>query len=257
MVKLLACSDIHNNVKAVRKLGSLETNDFDAVIVAGDIESQNADEVFEVLRTFDCPVLYVYGNWDNRLEYRQDFGERCHHVHLSPFDLNGLSVVGETVDGIDLEWEARRQNSSASDSAAIEADHSLYFQQQRAKLSAIVAAGNPERTIVMSHYRLTKTQGHLPSVPLFLFGQIHKFEDVTYRGQRFINVSALDKKVMVAKKGQRAGPKNWRYINDGSYVIITHNERTGFSVEPRRFDPDFFEWERIEGIVHSSAPEVE
>jgi predicted phosphodiesterase len=256
MVKLLACSDIHNNVKAVRKLRALETNDFDAVIVAGDIGSQSAGEVFEVLQTFECPVLYVFGNWDHRLEYRQEFGQRCHHVHLSPCDIDALSVVGETVDGIDLEWEARRQNCSASDRAAIEADRRLYLQQQRAKLSTIVAASNPERTIVVSHYRLTKTQASLPGVPLFLFGHIHKFEDATYRSQRFVNVSALDRKVMVAKKGERAGPKDWRYINDGSYVIITHTERMGFSVEPRRFDPDFSGWDRIEGMLYHSATEI-
>lgn len=257
LVKILSCSDIHNKVEAVEQLQSLESNDFDAIIVAGDIGSEATGEVFEVLRTFDCPVLYVLGNWDHRLEHRQNFRERCHHVHLSPFVINGLTVVGQSVDGIDPEWDARCQNSAAIEAATAAADRRLYLKEQREKLSKIVSAGNPERTVVVSHYRLTKTKGDLPDVPLFLFGHIHKFEDVTYRGQRFVNVSALDKKIMVAEKGKRPKPKDWRYINDGSYVIITHTERAGFSVEPRRFYPDFSGWQRIEGMFYHSATEVE
>ncbi|WP_281434770.1 hypothetical protein [Rhizobium lusitanum] len=33
--------------------------------------------------------------------------------------------------------------------------------------------------------------------------------------------------------------------------------RAGFAIEPRRFDPDFPDWERAEGIFHSPATEVE
>lgn len=36
VVRILACSDIHNNVAAVKQLRTLEENTFDAVIVAGD-----------------------------------------------------------------------------------------------------------------------------------------------------------------------------------------------------------------------------
>ncbi len=254
MTRILACSDIHNNVKAVQQLRAREANDFDAVIVAGDIGSEKTGEIFEVFQTFDCPVLYVFGNWDRRLGYRESFGERCHHIHLSPYPVGDLSIVGETIDGLDPDWDGVDRGD---DPGAIAAARQLHFDRQRAKLSAIVAAHRPERAIVVSHYRLTRTQTFLPGVPLCLFGHIHRFEDVTYRGQRFVNVSALDKKVMVEKKGQRATPGDYRYLNDGSYVVITHTEREGFVVEPRRFDPEFSGWERIDGIFHSSATEVE
>ena len=36
-MRLLAFSDIHNNLVAVRKLRALEKNTFDAIVVAGDI----------------------------------------------------------------------------------------------------------------------------------------------------------------------------------------------------------------------------
>ncbi|MBB4007947.1 metallophosphoesterase family protein [Allorhizobium taibaishanense] len=257
MAKILACSDIHNNLRAVRQLRSLEGNDFDALIVAGDIGSENTNEVFDLLQTFDCPVLYVFGNWDRRLGHRQKFGERCHHIHLSPVAVEGLNVVGESVDGIDPEWESLRLANDTGDPIAIAAARRKHIEQQRTELSTAVNAQRPERTIVVSHYRLTKTKAFLPDIPLFLFGHIHRFEDTTYRGQRFVNVSALDKKVIVAKKGLRAKQVGYRYINDGSYVIITHTERTGFAIDPRRFNPDFSGWDRIEGIFSSSATEVE
>jgi hypothetical protein len=66
-MKLLACSDIHNNVEAVRRLRAQEDNAFDAVLVTGDMGSESAGEILNILDTFGCPVYFVYGNWDNRL----------------------------------------------------------------------------------------------------------------------------------------------------------------------------------------------
>ncbi|TBG89370.1 hypothetical protein E0H47_27565 [Rhizobium leguminosarum bv. viciae] len=258
MTRILACSDIHNNVNAVRQLRAREGNDYDALIVAGDIGSETADEIFEVFESFDCAVLYIFGNWDHRLEHNKTFGERCHHVHLSPFRIGELSVVGETIDGIDPDWEVLRPDIEGADADIISTARQAFSARQRAKLSAIVEAEGPERTIVVSHYRLTKTQSYLPGVPLFLFGHIHRFEDSTFRGQRFVNVSALDNRVMVVPRGlKRIKRSDYRLLNDGSYVVITHGRDTGFSVEPRRFDPDFSNWDRIEGLVDRSATEVE
>nr|WP_246799006.1 metallophosphoesterase family protein [Rhizobium leguminosarum] len=253
----MACSDIHNNVNAVRQLRARESNDYDALIVAGDIGSDAANEIFDILQTFDCPVLYVFGNWDRRLGYQQDFGPHCHHINLSPYPVGDLSVVGETIDGIDPEWETSLE-AETNDPERLAIARQAHMATERARLSEIVAAHTPERTVVVSHYRLTKTQSFLPGVPLFLFGHIHRFEDVSYRGQRFVNVSALDKKVMVTRKGLgRTGLGDFRFLNDGSYVVISHEARNGFTIEPRRFDPDFSDWERVEGIFRSSATEVE
>ncbi|MBY3181411.1 hypothetical protein HFO24_06960 [Rhizobium laguerreae] len=197
------------------------------------------------------------GRWDSRLKHDRNFGDRCHHLHLSPCPVGDLAIVGETIDGIDPAWEASVE-AKTGDPARVAIARREYMDRRRAKLSEIVAAQSPERTVVVSHYRLTKTQTFLPGVPLFLFGHIHRFEDITYRGQRFVNVSALDKKVMVTRKGlRRTGPGDFRHLNDGSYVVISHDARAGFAIEPRRFDPDFSDWDRVEGIFHSSATEVE
>ncbi|MGO4115100.1 metallophosphoesterase family protein [Rhizobium ruizarguesonis] len=150
MTRVLACSDIHNNINAVCQLRAREVHDYDAVIMAGDIGSDRPDEVFDILRTFDCPVLL--GNWDHRLEHRRNFGAQCHHLHLTPYPVGDLSIIG----GIDQEWEA--SSAEAADDAAIA--RQAHLARQRAKLAAIVAAQAPERTIVVSHYRLTKTHRH-------------------------------------------------------------------------------------------------
>jgi Icc-related predicted phosphoesterase len=80
-MRLLAFSDIHHNLVAVRKLRALEDNAFDALIVAGDIGNESAVEFFDIVRSFECPVLYVYGNWDHKLGYEASFGRNCHLVH--------------------------------------------------------------------------------------------------------------------------------------------------------------------------------
>jgi predicted phosphodiesterase len=233
MTRILACSDIHNNIAAVRKLRSREANDCDAVIVAGDIGSKAAHEIFAVLRTFGCPVLFVLGNWDHGVGHRDDFGKGCHHLHLSPFRLGDLSIVGESIDGIDPTWEAMRAEIEAKPER-LSAAREEYFQRQQALLPKIVADEGFERTVVVTHYRLTRTRYYLPGVPLFLFGHNHGFKDTTFLGSRFVNVSALDSKVMVVRQElNRVRHNNYRFINDGSYVVISYDRRQGFSIEPR------------------------
>jgi len=76
-MRLLAFSDIHNNLVAVPKLRAFEKNSFDAIVVAGDIGNESAADFFKILATFKCPVLYVYGNWDDELGYKASFGDHC------------------------------------------------------------------------------------------------------------------------------------------------------------------------------------
>jgi predicted phosphodiesterase len=258
VARILACSDIHNNVTAVRKLRSREAAGFDAVIVAGDIGSNTAQEIFDILSTFDCPILFVLGNWDHGLSHHTNFGERCHHLHLSPFRLDGLSIVGESIDGIDQTWEAIRTDLEAKNPADLRAAGIAYTEHQRRLFAKIVADEGPDRTIVVTHYRLTKTKQYLPDVPLFLFGHNHGFADSTFQGSRFVNVSALDTKVTVVPSTlNRHSITDYRFINDGSYVVITHDPIQGFVVESRRFEPDFTGWRRIEKQFYSGALEVE
>jgi Icc-related predicted phosphoesterase len=93
-MKLLAFSDIHHNLVAVRKLRALEKNSFDAIIVAGDIGSESAADFFKILATFKCPVMYVYGNWDNKLDYKTSFGRHCHLIHSNVITIGNISFTG-------------------------------------------------------------------------------------------------------------------------------------------------------------------
>src|SRR6266436_2293633 len=93
-MKLLAFSDIHHNLVAVRKLRASEKNSFDAIVVAGDIGSESAIEFFKILATFKCPVLYVYGNWDHKLGYNATFGRHCHLVHSNMRRIGNLYFTG-------------------------------------------------------------------------------------------------------------------------------------------------------------------
>jgi len=102
VIKFLAFSDIHNNISCVRALRSQESNEYDAVIVAGDIGNEIAEEFFRVVSTFQCPVHYVFGNWDSDLEYGQSFGALCHHLHQNLVTLDGFCFTG--FSGCDTNW---------------------------------------------------------------------------------------------------------------------------------------------------------
>ena len=93
-MKLLAVSDIHHNLMAVRKLRASENNSFDAIVVAGDIGSKSAAEFFKILKTFKCPILYVYGNWDHELGYDESFGRHCYLVHSNVRALGNFYFTG-------------------------------------------------------------------------------------------------------------------------------------------------------------------
>src|SRR5260370_28374645 len=93
-MRLLAFSDIHHNLAAVRKLRASEANSFDTIVVAGDIGSESADEFFKILSTFKCPVLYVFGNWDHELSYRKVYGDNCHLIHSDVVTIADLHFTG-------------------------------------------------------------------------------------------------------------------------------------------------------------------
>lgn len=93
MIRVLAISDIHGEVKPVQRLRARLTNTFDAIVVAGDIGHDLASTiaVFQILDSFACPVLYIYGNWDHTLAADQKFGANAHHLH------DACYTIGDTV----------------------------------------------------------------------------------------------------------------------------------------------------------------
>ncbi len=102
-MKILAFSDIHNNISCVRKLCS-ETlsGDYDLIIVAGDIGHDIAEELFSLLTTFDCPIYYVYGNWDYEFSYESCFVKNSFHLHHNMQSIGGYYFIG--FSGCDANW---------------------------------------------------------------------------------------------------------------------------------------------------------
>jgi hypothetical protein len=94
MMKILAFSDIHENLSCVRKLRGQEENRYDAIVVAGDIGNDISSEFFIQISTFECPVFYVYGNWDNELEYHSQHAINCRLLHMEILEANGYFFAG-------------------------------------------------------------------------------------------------------------------------------------------------------------------
>jgi len=207
-MRLLAISDIHGNMKAVRRLRGRAHDAFDAVVVAGDIGGDAAAEIMDILASFACPVLYVYGNWDRRLPYDLDLGPTCHHLHLRPVECCGWHFAG--ISGLPTSWglnpiaAALRQNvnrkyPSASPKNA-EAMNAIRKADREALLlnrSALAAAlkesnAAPGRTVLVAHDRLFGIDRDFPGLSLHLFGHRHGFRMTSHNGTTFVNVSALD-----------------------------------------------------------------
>lgn len=314
MLRFLATSDIHDNVAAVQKLRLQEENRFDAVIVAGDIGSNNAQEIFDILSTFGCPVLYIYGNWDHEHEYERSFGPQCHHLHLSAFKIEDVIFAG--FSGCDASWgqnpiakaiRAQTEQSHGSTvmawnvkkeeiaarKQALEAEHQsevrllmealpkkphkrkvatlekelskraealstelldfeksqvyqLYLRdardasdqilvQNRKALQTCIAEFENRRagTVVVTHDRIYRTQIDFDGVPVFLFGHRHGFAHSLFKGVQYINVSVLDRRVLVRPRAVSRGNhlEQLRNLNMGNYAVMEWTKSDGFSVK--------------------------
>jgi predicted phosphodiesterase len=359
MARLLLCSDIHKNVSAVGQMREQEQrNHFDAVVVAGDIGSKKAGETFQVLSSFGCPVLYVYGNWDTDLEYYVDLGPNSHHLHLSPFQCGELTFVGfsgcPTAWGknpinarLSLQVEAKHNATleavrrgeellaaaSASASEECETQLSLLRSEARARgrkpseraIRSIVAKRDkalaqvdkqkdaltassayqsysndldtawsdslrenrraladvikdrqlvPDRTVVVTHERLSKASAEFAGVGVFVFGHRHAFSNTTFKGSRYLNVAALDKRVLVQPvRGTRIPEayisppdqpvdemyrqSGWRNVNEGGYVTATWTSERGLEAThiPLQLPSNWrLYWQPVDGFLAPGAP---
>jgi predicted phosphodiesterase len=243
-MRLLAFSDIHHNLVAVRKLRASETNSFDAIVVAGDIGSASADEFFEILSTFKCPVLYVFGNWDHELSYGKSYGDHCHLIHSNVVTIGDLHFTG--FSGCPTNWgKARRILTNKSDVAQIHRAKSSILELNREGLRKAIrkAAVDPRRCVVVTHQRLARLSEEIPGTLLHLFGHIHRYSDQIYKGTRYINVAALDRPIPVRPRAKkRWAMEDCRNLNAGNYVTIEISPTQGISaqcVSLRREYPDW------------------
>lgn len=231
-MRMLAVSDIHNRIECVHELRRREANEYAAVVVAGDIGADRASEIFEVLESFECPVAYIGGNWDFKLPKDADFGPEVRHLPKGP-----LSVGGWHLAGVDYPVTADQMS------------------KERAELASVVGTLPANRTIVVSHDRLTRTSNDMPGVALFLYGHMHKFEDKRHRGSRFVNVSALGE-VTTLTTEIAPGPKGYRNALRGSYVAIDCSDNGDIHLTPKRFRQATEGWRPV-GATWPAAPPLD
>ena len=221
-MKLLAFSDIHNNLVCVRKLRSLETNMFDAIIVAGDIGNEAAPAFFKILSTFECPVVYVLGNWDHKLDYKSCFGSRCHALHLSCVTIGPLTFTGFS---------------------------GLTTEQNQKTLIKILRRSviDFSRTILITHERLWRIGRDMPGLSLHVYGHIHRFREHDFKGTKYVNVAALDRPVTARPRHKsRWSDHDCRNFNAGNYTIIALNSSSEIAVKCLYLPHDYPNWLPLE-----------
>jgi predicted phosphodiesterase len=252
-MRLLAFSDIHHNLVAVRKLRTSEKNSFDAIVVAGDIGSESAADFFKILATFKCPVMYVYGNWDTKLGYKTSFGPDCHLIHSNVITIGNIGFTG--FSGCPTHWgknpiaqklyrQIENENKSVVDALRNGAraahgirrtrayqKYALQLQSARREVlklnrgsirKAIKKAEiDPRKCVVITHQRLTRLSEEVPGALLHLFGHLHTFSERTFKATKYVNVAALDRPVSVRPRAkEKWGKEDCRNFNAGNYATI-------------------------------------
>lgn len=203
-MRILAIFDIHGHPEPIQALVAKEAARFDSVVVAGDIGGycHTAAEILAPLKAFRCPVAYIYGNWDNELDYGADLGIG-HHLHGYPL-VDGYAFVG--FSGCDAHWgknptrhvirqeedaEAPRPEDGTPKPSA--ARRSPARENAEAMTQLWEATGVPAgRTTVVTHDPTYRLHDLIPGLALHVFGHRHGFEDREQRGTRVVNVSAAD-----------------------------------------------------------------
>ena len=278
-MRLLAFSDIRNNLVAVRKLRTSEKNSFDAIIVAGDIGNESAADFFKILATFECPVMYVYGNWDNKLGYKSSFGPCCQLLHSNVITIGNISFTG--FSGCPTDWGknpiARKlyrrieaENKTVVDALRNRPGGAQGIQRTRAyqkyvsqlqlvrgeilKLNresigkAVKRAGvDPRRCAVVTHQRVSRLNEELPETLLHLFGHLHTFSERTFKMTRYVNVAALDRPVSARPHAkQEWRQQDCRNFNAGNYAIIEINSSQAIKISRVDLPHDYPNWIPLE-----------
>lgn len=264
-MRLLAFSDIHHNLMAVRKLRASETNSFDAIVVAGDIGTASANEFFKILSTFECPVLYVFGNWDHEASYRKVYGDTCHLIHSNLVTIGDLHFTG--FSGCPTNWGknpiARTvfAKLGKADPAELRLAKNSILQLNRESVRKTVksAAIDPRKCVIVTHERLARLSEEIPGTFLHLYGHVHRYSDQTYKGTRYIDVAALDRPIPVRPRRKKRWLKeDCRNVNAGNYVRIEISSSHGLSAQcvyMRREYPDWLPLEDCRAHATDWIPE--
>jgi predicted phosphodiesterase len=220
-MRFLAFSDVHNNLACVRKMRPQQENDFDAILFGGDIGRKIPEQFFGILASFECPIFYVYGNWDIDLPMDATYHPRAQILHRSFVSLGGITFAGfsDKPDGA-----ARRRFSGAL-----------------RKTGAVFS-----RTILLCHYELRGIEKDFPGLGLHLFGHTHVMERHEAKGTQYVNLGVLDRQISARPKEKTAWVKeDCRNYIAGNYAIIETGD-SDFGVRYVGLPHEFPDWVPVE-----------
>ena len=211
-MKILAISDIHNNVACVRKLRAQEANEYDVIAIAGDIGTRAAAEIFATLATFECPIVYVHGNWD-RMPHDATFGAGTHLVHLQAVKVGSLTFAGYSFRA---PLPRGREVSGAAE----------YGRRCRALVRAALrkSGADLQRCVLLTHDHARHLDRDFPNLLLHIYGHVHTFEVLRRGATTYVNASGLDRMLPVVGKHDR---KRLCHVNAGSGVQALAPELSG------------------------------
>lgn len=229
-MKILSLSDIHGKIDPVHRLRALEDNSFDAIIVAGDIGHglPSAVEVFCILSSFNCPILYVYGNWDYSLYYDHEFDKNAHHLHNACFCLEKFAFAG--FSGVPANWGKNPWVNPIMD--AILARQSIPLDS----INSEVSAAEKELDSVLAEKAETLPE-HIGDLPARLKAKRQRLNVLRGRRTRLIKtqqeeLSDSDKHIIEANRKDmlaRMAP-----YEQNNTIVVTHERLTNtFQDMPR------------------------
>jgi predicted phosphodiesterase len=226
-------------------LRASEENSFDAIIVAGDIGNESVTDFFEILATFKCPILYVYGNWDSRLGYKTSFGKQCHLIHSNVITIGNISFTG--FSGCPTHWGKNPIAQSFQSQPDSMKSETLKLNKENVSKVIRKAEVDPRRCVIITHERFARLSETIPGALLHLYGHIHTFSERTFKSTRCINVAALDRPVSARPRARKKWIKDdCRNFNAGNYAIIEINSLLAINTRCVNFFCEYSNWIPLE-----------
>ena len=227
-MRALVLSDIHNNIENIRRLRESERNDFDAILVAGDIGDETAQEFYSIMDSFECPTYCVYGNWDSEQPYRSRLSKNCRLIHHSIARVGGFYVTG--FSGCPTSWgqnpiflEEKRKLGARDVKTYDPTTFKRTLVRNREQLFSRIRKSKISHTklIVMTHERLSRIAEENVSPLLHIYGHIHKYEFRKFKGTHYLNAAAIDNGYSEGFVAKDAPPEGycWLTIQNGDVSV--------------------------------------
>ncbi len=101
---------------------------------------------------------------------------------------------------------------------------------------------DPNKSVIITHERLTHLDESVSGICFHLFGHRHGFKHSYYKGTHYANVSVLDNLLTVYPKGEDIDYENQRNVNAGTYTVIEINSPEKFTVRCEELQYDSANW---------------